>query len=375
MRRIPLGLIVFVGCLVATPLRAQDAATLVSKSNRVEVAKANGAWSAASAGQALGFGERLKTGEESRAVVRMADGSVLELDELTTIEIKPPQSSSSAATLNVPTGAAYFFNRRGSREVRVETPSANGAIRGTAFLLTVRGPDGRTAVAMIQGAFELSNSGGNVTARQGDLAQAGAGGPTKSPYGETGDTAPWYLVVENHLPKVQSLHQVDKSRFLGALPEAIGEYHQIAPQLAGGATLVRKEWARDILRTAFTAAGSGCGVRASILRSVIAADPEEADALAEFAIELSPDCAGAFGAGGPKKGAEGAEGAEGFGSPPTLDSLGFPPGLGPGGGGQGNSIAICHNGRTIFVSPRGAEAHLRHGDTLGPCVVTPVQNR
>ena len=41
-----------------------------------------------------------------------------------------------------------------------------------------------------------------------------------------------------------------------------------------------------------------------------------------------------------------------------------------------NSVAICHNGHTIMVSPQGAENHLRNhpGDTLGPCEVTPVQN-
>jgi hypothetical protein len=374
MRRIALGLTVFL-CLATLPLPAQDtsgnAATLVSKDNRVEIARANGAWSAATAGQALSFGERLKTGEDSRAVVRMADGSVLQLDELTTIEIKPPKGASSGATLNMPSGAAYFFNRRGSREVRVETPSANGAIRGTAFLLTVRGAEGRTAVAMIQGSFELSNNGGGVTAQPGELAQSGAGAPAKSVYGDTGDTAPWYLVVENHLPAVQGLHKVSKGEFLTALPAAIKQYERVAPQLSGGATIVRKEWARDILRTAFDAAGPGCGLRARILRSVIAADPEEADALAELAIELSPGCAGAFGGSG------GETAPGGFGTPPSIDNFGNPPGLsfGVGAGGQGNLVAICHNGRTIFVAPQAVGAHLRHGDTLGACQVTPVTNR
>ena len=91
------------------------------------------------------FGDRIRRPvEDSRAVVRMADGSVLQLDEFTTIEIKPPKGGASAATLNVPSGGAFFFNRAGSRRVPIETPSANGAIRGTAFLLTVSQPDGRT---------------------------------------------------------------------------------------------------------------------------------------------------------------------------------------------------------------------------------------
>jgi hypothetical protein len=113
-------------------------------------------------------------------------------------------------------------------------------------------------------------------------------------------------------------------------------------------------------------------MRARILRSVIAAAPEQAAKLTEYAIELAPSCAGAFGGGGTQT-SPGTE--ESFGPPPSIDNFGNPPGLAIGGGGQGNVIAVCHNGHTIFVAPQAAEAHLRHGDTLGPCQVTPVQNR
>ena len=85
-----------------------------------------------------------------------------------------------AATLNVPNRAPIFLIA-GLREAaggntERETEQSEGLRFSSRFV-----PDGRTAVAMIQGAFKLSNSGGNVTARQGDLAQAGGGGPTKSP--------------------------------------------------------------------------------------------------------------------------------------------------------------------------------------------------
>src|SRR3954468_1290187 len=113
------------------------AATIVGKDNVVEVASGAGGWSAANVGQSLAAGDRLRTGEDSRATVRISDGSVLQLDELTTIEIKP-------GALNMPSGAGYFFSRGKSREVRVETPAANGAIRGTAFLLRVNPVDGNT---------------------------------------------------------------------------------------------------------------------------------------------------------------------------------------------------------------------------------------
>jgi hypothetical protein len=33
-------------------------------------------------------------------------------------------------------------------------------------------------------------------------------------------------------------------------------------------------------------------------------------------------------------------------------------------------VTICHNGHTLTVGAPGANAHLAHGDTLGPCPAT-----
>lgn len=355
---------------LAPEARAQSA-TLVSKDNRVEIARGAGGWASASAGQSLSVGDRLKTGEESRATVRLNDGSVLQMDEFTTIEIKPPKVASASATLSIPGGAAFFSNDGGSREVQIETPSANGAIRGTAFLLTVNRDSGQSEVSMIEGAFQMSAQGGNVTARQGEQARTDGGSPAKGVYGDTGDTAPWYLVIEGQLPAVQNLGDVGKGQLLSALPSAIGRYRQVAPQLSGGAAIVRKQWAVDILKEAFRAVGPDCGMRARILKSIIAAVPEQAAKLTEAAIAAGPDCAGAFGqgAGAPPPP------DDDFGPPPPLNPPTLPGSFG-GSGGQGNVIAICHNGRTIFVSPQAAEQHLNNhpGDTLGACQVTPTTN-
>jgi hypothetical protein len=38
-------------------------------------------------------------------------------------------------------------------------------------------------------------------------------------------------------------------------------------------------------------------------------------------------------------------------------------------------VTICHKGKAISVSRNALNAHLAHGDTVGPCVVTPTQNR
>jgi hypothetical protein len=40
-----------------------------------------------------------------------------------------------------------------------------------------------------------------------------------------------------------------------------------------------------------------------------------------------------------------------------------------------HKVTICHKGRAISVSRDALNAHLAHGDTLGPCDVTPTKNR
>jgi hypothetical protein len=44
-------------------------------------------------------------------------------------------------------------------------------------------------------------------------------------------------------------------------------------------------------------------------------------------------------------------------------------------GGAAKKVSICHKGQTLEVAEPAVEAHLGHGDTLGPCNITPSKNR
>ncbi len=44
-------------------------------------------------------------------------------------------------------------------------------------------------------------------------------------------------------------------------------------------------------------------------------------------------------------------------------------------GNNNNKVEICHNGNTLCVSPNTVQAHLKHGDFLGPCSSCGGQNR
>ena len=44
--------------------------------------------------------------------------------------------------------------------------------------------------------------------------------------------------------------------------------------------------------------------------------------------------------------------------------------------GPGQSkVAVCHKGQTLELPEPAVQAHLDHGDTRGPCVITPNKNR
>jgi len=175
-------------------------------------------------------------------------------------------------------------------------------------------------------------------------------------------------MIEAQLPQGKTAQTAAKTEFLAAVCAAVQKYRASSPQIVAFAADLKPQWKNDIMRTAFRCVGTDdCRLLGRILRTLIAANPNDAQELTELAIELAPNCAKAFGGGPPDE-----EGN--FGNPPG--NLNPPPGSIGGGGGQGNVIAVCFNGQTLFFSPQGAEDFLRSnpGATLGACQVTPGQN-
>ena len=115
------------------------------------------------------------------------------MDELTETEILPPQTATAKPTVDLKQGAGYFFSREKSREIRVQTPAANGAIRGTEFVVTVAA-NGNTSFLMLDGEVEVSNTQGSVVVRSGERADVEPGGkPRKTAVIEAINSIQWCL--------------------------------------------------------------------------------------------------------------------------------------------------------------------------------------
>jgi Flp pilus assembly protein TadD len=136
-------------------------------------------WVPAKLNQSLQAGDALRTGERSRAGVRVGE-SIIRKSELAFIEVQPPPPRSRMPVLNVRSGLLYFFSRERPAELQIRLPQAAGAIRGTEFNLAVR-PDGASVVTLIDGLVELSNAQGQVKLVSGEQGKVELGrAPTKS---------------------------------------------------------------------------------------------------------------------------------------------------------------------------------------------------
>jgi len=154
-----------------TPAKTTAAESmLLTAEGKVEISRAgNAAWAVAQTNSVLSPGDRIRTGLRSRAVVRLANLSVLRVNELTTFVVQPPSAPGKTGRIDVQSGSTYFFSRERPADVEFSTPLSSGAIRGTEFNLAVA-DNGRSVVTLIDGALSLSNSLGAVEMVSGEEA-------------------------------------------------------------------------------------------------------------------------------------------------------------------------------------------------------------
>ncbi len=179
------GLAISIILLLAPVLSAQGAkvpknsdSVLLTVENKVQVAIGKGPWLTGKAGQPLNFGNRVRTGEYSRATVKLSNGSILRIDELTTIRLKPPVGPQKKPEAELEKGELYFFGRSKEDELQFVTPTANGAIRGTEFSLNVA-ENGTTVLTLIDGVVRLFNPLGAIDLQSGEQGTAAPGAPPR----------------------------------------------------------------------------------------------------------------------------------------------------------------------------------------------------
>lgn len=131
-------------------------------------------WQVVDLKQDLLTGDVLRTNAAGQLAIVFSDRTQVRLGRNSSLVVKQMTAGTSADTiLELQSGTIWARAERGGPGVRVETPAAAAAIRGTDWTMTVNG--NQTSLQVLEGQVELSNPQGSVDVRQGEGAVASIG--------------------------------------------------------------------------------------------------------------------------------------------------------------------------------------------------------
>ena len=142
-------------------------------------------------GQVLMPGDRLKTGANSRAVVRLAEGSRIRLGSGSHLELIAEPSPQPVMKLW--RGILYLFHRERPGRYEMRTPSATAIVLGTEFNLKVV-ENGTSTLNVIDGEVQLANEFGElrIVSGEGGVVETGKA-PVRTAVIETVNVIQWSL--------------------------------------------------------------------------------------------------------------------------------------------------------------------------------------
>jgi len=135
------------------------------------------AWILTQTNQVLGPRYRLRTGADSRVILRWSDHSVVTFGALTEIEILPPPTTGAGPGLHLIKGILSFFHREEPGRIRVFSRGTVAGVEGTEFVASAEVVNAipRTTFSVIDGRVALTNEAGALTLTNGQQAVVDAG--------------------------------------------------------------------------------------------------------------------------------------------------------------------------------------------------------
>ena len=276
--------------LVIAQQRAASAATILSiLDGSASVARGTATFAAAADGDIVNTGDRVKTADRSHAVVTFFDGSTLEIEPATTVQIEEAQVAASGAIairIAQTIGRTWASVQRLSHadsKFELRTPTLTAAVRGTGFITEVLA-DGTSSVQTTDGTVQVTAQGQTVNVSAGQTTSAPPNAPPSAPASTLpsnrlrfGLHSPAYLVAVDPfgracgivLPGPTVVRQIPGCLASDAgtdpqlvdVPDAsVGTYQVYVASIAPGGTFVATASAVDSggsLTFNFAASGSG----------------------------------------------------------------------------------------------------------------------
>ena len=173
--------------LIFTQQRASAAAMVLSIiDGTVDVAHGTAAFARVADGQVLNAGDRVRTAEQSHAVVTFLDASTIELEPgtiVTVVQTTATQSGTITIELQQSIGRTWSSVQRLLRsdsKFELRTPAATAVVRGTGFVTDVL-ISGATTVTTVDGSVEVSAQTQTVVVPAGSLTTVQPGAPPSPP--------------------------------------------------------------------------------------------------------------------------------------------------------------------------------------------------
>ena len=231
--------------LFSSSVESAEEAQVAEAEGKVLVKKLGATAIPARIGTGLSARDKLATGESSRAVLRMTSKWFARIDEDTDIEITPSAlTAKDVASMKVSLGGAFIFSREEEGELKLQTPSATGGLRGTQLFVRVQ-PGGKTLMQVIEGEVDLANAAGHLLLKAGEAGEAEHGrAPRRTAALETRNVLQWVLYYPAVIQRSElgltdgeqravaaSLEAYSEGDLLGALAKYP---HSYTPSSAGG---------------------------------------------------------------------------------------------------------------------------------------------
>jgi tetratricopeptide (TPR) repeat protein len=254
----------------------QWAARLVSVQGRVQLRRfGEVAWSPSRPDSRLCPGDRLRTGENSRAAILLPNETLVRLDQLTSVLLPEPKAQEQSLLLDVVRGIGYFFSRTG-RKIEIKAPFVNAAVEGTELLVSAAPSE--SSVLVLDGIVRASNAAGSLglVSGEGVIARSSEA-PRKVLVADPRDAVKWAL----YYPPVIDF-STDGPDIPAGARDAVDAFYQ--GDIAGALSAL-DQVPKGARTTGFY------GLRASILLYVGRVEESQADITR--ALKLDPGYAGA----------------------------------------------------------------------------------
>jgi ferric-dicitrate binding protein FerR (iron transport regulator) len=176
------------------------------------------------AGAAIGEKERIRTGPGAHAVLRLADGSTVDVNERTELFVTAAWSGQAIHLQRGDVIVQAAKQRRG--HLRVLTRDSIASVKGTVF--AVSAGIGGSVVSLVEGSVEVNQPGREVVLRPGQQAASNPALATS-----VADAVSWSPDAEKYLQLLSSFAKIERQ--MAQFPSALRTSSALLPYLPAGA--------------------------------------------------------------------------------------------------------------------------------------------